>query len=468
MGNEQITAAVAVAEPAKKRPRLGTILFYSIYGFVMVALLVAVLCLLTPLNDWLVRFEAAQPEHKAAEVFNRLFADPDWADLYAQAGIKDTTYEKADAFAAYMDKKVGDKTLTYFETSAGLSGNRKYVVRLDKEKIATFTLAGGSDDQTQIATWELNSLELFFHRRESVTVQKLPGQTVYINGVPLDESHIIRRISTKAEDYMPDDIHGLRLEQVYVDGLLVKPTVSIKDADGNDVEVIFNEETGMYEAQYTLAQMTEEESRMVLEAAIADAQYSLRAISSATLRQYFDSSSPVYKNIIYTPSYMKDFRSYSFDNSATSVTQYYRYNDTMYSARVTLLLNIVRKNGTVKSLYLDKSYFMARKGDRYLVVQYSNIPLQEQVEQVRLRFMDGTELLSSAMVSGTAANVATPQVTPPEGKVLQGWAVREEDESGKITMTIVLTPDENGNAHVGSALQPMDLYAVYADKEATE
>jgi len=178
-------APIPKEEKEKKRlfrkPRVGTVLFYLFYIALIVAFFVGVNKLLAPLEDWLIRYEASQPEQKCQEVFDSLFASPDWGKLYELAGIEDTVYEGKDAFATYMQAKSAGKKITYIETSAGLSGDHKYIVKLDDEKIATFTLTGGAESQTDIPVWEFGELELFFTRNTSVTVSK--GSTVQAGDV---------------------------------------------------------------------------------------------------------------------------------------------------------------------------------------------------------------------------------------------------------------------------------------------
>lgn len=462
-------ASVRAQIKAEKKAKRGTVMFYSIYGFCVASIIIALLCVMAPLRNWLVRYEASQPEQKAQEVFNQLFADADWANLYTQAGMEETSFETKDVFAAYMDEKVGDAKLTYIETSAGLSGDHKYIVKLGDEKIATFRLTGGTDVQTEISTWELGTVELFFARNESVTVEVQPEQTVYINGIALDDSYIIRTITTRAEEYLPEGVHGYRAQQLQVKGLLKAPEVTVKDKDGNEVAVTLDEETGIYKTANEAAEMTEEYRKILLNAGLADGKYALRAISKADLRQHFDGSSQIYADIVGTHPFLQDYRGYVFDDSVTAVSDFYRYSDKLISGNVTLLLKVTRTNGTIKEIPLSKTYFMEKKGDKFLVTQYTNVPVQEQVSQVRLTFLKDGEQIGSQMAASNAHSLTLPQITAPEGQEFKGWAVREEAE-GKVTMTILFTPAEDGTVQITSqqTLEPMELHAVFEAKETGE
>jgi len=454
---------------AKKKISPGTVVFYSLLILFVAAALAAMSYLMIPLEDWLIRYEASQPNHRCEEVFTSLFQKPDWRVLYGLADVKDTDYEDENTYAAYMEAKVGDKELTYAETSAGLSGDHKYVVYLDKEKIATFTLTDTADADADIPNWVLGSVEVFFTRTVDVTVQKIPGYTVFINGTALDERHTVRTLSTKAEAYLPEGIHGYRLEEQYLDGLLIEPHVTAVDESGNPAAMVQNAKTGVYTlADWGISDITEQEKLLALNAAKADALYSIRAISSLELRGFFDANSQVYADIIGTTAFVQSYLSYTFDEAGTSVSDFYRYSDSLFSANVMLKMQVTRKNGTIKEFPLRKTYFFTAQSDgTYLVTQYTNIPIQETLESVRLTFVQEEKTSESLFVSHSASTLTLPQVTVPEGKVFAGWAVKSDDGSGKITMTVIFTPTESGvvslTAH--QPLEPMTLYAVFENTE---
>ena len=104
----------------KKGPRVGSVIFYTIYFLFILAFFGATYLGLQWLHGWLSDFEAAQPTLKAEQVFQEVFTDPDWGALYESAGAKDSPYEGKEQYVAYMEEKVGDSKLTYMETSAGL------------------------------------------------------------------------------------------------------------------------------------------------------------------------------------------------------------------------------------------------------------------------------------------------------------------------------------------------------------
>lgn len=461
----------AVPAEEKKRKPVGSIVFYSIYGAFVLAVVIAIWALMAPLKDWLMRYEASQPDTMRQQVYNEYFANPEWEKLYEMAGIEDTAFEGNDAFVAYMTAKVSaasNPTLACEETSAGLSGNHKYLIKLDGEKVAAFILEPSGESRGTVTGWQLGDVELFFSRDRSVTVEKLPGQVVYINGVALDDSYTVRTVSTRAEDYLPEGLHGFRYEQQTVTGLLMTPQVTLTDANGQDIDLTADPENGILRPNglSSTMQVPEDHKEIAITAAKNYAMFAIRKISSGTLAQYFDSRSQLYKDVISTSVFLKAIASYDFRD--LGVEDYYCYSDDLFSARVLLTMDVHTVSGYTKVFEINTTFFFKKSSSgTFKVISSTNVDTTERVEQVLLRFMNGEEYLESMMVNATSATLTTPLVSVPTGKVFKGWAVKSTDDTGNTQMTILFTPDETGNVAVSpnQTLEPMVLHAVFATEE---
>ncbi len=471
MQDEKILEQQTLPAEEKKRKPVGSIVFYSIYGAFVLAVVIAIWALMAPLKDWLIRYEASQPDTMRQQVYNEYFAKPEWEKLYEMAGIEDTAFEGNDAFVAYMTAKVSaasNPTLACEETSAGLSGNHKYLIKLDGEKVASFTLEPSGESRGTVTGWQLGDVELFFSRGHSVTVEKLPGQTVYINGVALDDSYTVRTVSTKAEDYLPEGLHGFRYEQQTVTGLLTAPEVTLTDAKGNPVALITNAETGIMkgENQSSTMQISQAHKDAAIAAAKNHALFAIRKISSGTLSQYFDPSSQLYKDIVSTTVFLRAIDSYDFRD--VGIEDYYCYSGSFFSARACLTMDVHTANGYTKVFEINTTFFFQKNAQgKFWVIDSTNVDITEQVEEVRLSFVNGEEQLESMMVNATSATLTTPAVSVPTGKVFKGWAVKSTDDKGNTQMTILFTPDETGKVAVApnQTLEPMVLHAVFAAEE---
>ena len=458
-----------VPEKHRKGPRLGGVIFYTLYFMFILVFFVATFFGLQWLQGWLADYQAAQPTTKSQEVFDQLFSHPDWGALYDAAGIEDTPYEGKDQFVAYMENKVGDSQLTFKETSAGLSGDKKYFVLLGDEKIASFTLSGQTAAITDIPDWELGGVELFFDRSETFYIQNVDGHTVEVNGVPLDDSHVIQIATTAAAERLPIGVTGTSTCTQEISDLMAVPTVTIFDKSGKSMEVSYDAETHTFTEQTEANTISDSEREAALNAAKTNCLFMIEKASKADIAKYFDTSSDVYSVIVNLGNlWVQDNNGYRFTKE--EVSDYARYSDDLFSAHVVLNLNVTRKDGTTKDFGYDQTLFF-RKQDtgKWLVYDATNADVNAPVGKVRLTFMNGDTVLSSEFVKTDATELDTPLVSAPEVKVFIGWYRIDKYDNG-TTYTMVFDPDENGHVTIpnGTTLEPMTLYALFETPSGTD
>ena len=91
--SEAVSENQKTQAPRKKGPRMGGVIFYTIYFLFIFVFFIGVLGVLNWLYGWLEAYEGAQPTVKCQQVFDELFGNPDWAQLYRLAGVEDTDFE---------------------------------------------------------------------------------------------------------------------------------------------------------------------------------------------------------------------------------------------------------------------------------------------------------------------------------------------------------------------------------------
>ena len=463
-----------VTQKKKSGPRLGGVIFYTLYFLFILIFFLGTFIGLTWLHGWLTDFELAQPTVKAEQVFTQLFTHPDWGALYDAAGAKDSAYEGKDAYVAYMEDKVGDSQLTYMETSAGLSGDKKYLVRLGSEKVASFTLVDKNqvgdvslnnlENIGDIPDWQLGAVEVFFNREGTYYIEKLDGHTAYVNDVPLTDDMTIQVATTLAEEYLPAGTTGASMCTQQIDGLMTQPVVTIFDKSGKQMEVTYDETTRTFTERLESNTMSDEEKDVALEAAKVYCQWMIKEVTDrGTIAKYYDPSSETYNNIVKTTElWMQSHNGYTFSNE--SVTNYARYGDDLFSVSVSLSLDVTRTDGTVKNYPYSQSLFF-RKSDtgKWLCFASTNKDVSVPVGRVRLTFMNGENEVHSQFYSTDSKEIITPVVPTPEGKVFTGWVTIEKDESGTTVYNLQFQPDEEGKVAIpeGTTLKPMTLYALF-------
>lgn len=445
----------------KKKPiRTRTLVFWTcVLSFVLLAA-IAICIGLGFLKDWLINFEyeSTLPETKSQAVYDQLFADPQWETVYALSNTADTKFENSKAYATYMKNIVGDEELRLVKVSAGLSQNHKYEIRMGAKKLAAFTLL---DSKTPDGKKDLvlGDVEIVYERKESCTVLTVPGATVKINGVALDSSYVIKTVKSNAPDYLPAGNRGYETVLYRVEDLMIAPEVTVTDASGAAIAMDYDKATKAYSHFIGSEEITDVEQGRLIDTTKIYCEYMIGKVGKTKLQQYFDASSQVYKTITGLDTWMQSYKSYRFGEA--TVTEYYRYSDTLYSARVKMTLYVTRKDAeqTEKEYPVYSTFIMENQDGVWKAIDMLNISIQDITTFVQLRYYDtdGKTLLHTEMVDATTKSLVPPPVIAPEGKQV-GW-------SNRVNKFLV---DENGNMAIPAdyTLEPMNLYAVFSNKEA--
>ena len=470
--NQTVVRDVAAA-PRRKGPRLGGVIFYTLYFLFIFLFFVAVYFGLNWLQDWLVDYEAAQPTAKSEEVFQQLFDDPDWGALYDAAGIPDTEYEGKDAFVSYMENQVGESELTYQLTSSGLSKDKKYFVNLNGKRIAYFTLhnANDNDSKTDIPDWQLGEVSLFYDRANGYRIQTVDGHVPHVNGIALTDDHIIQISGMKDDDtgFLPTGAITAKTSIYEITGLMSEPVITVVDNSGSQMEVVYDDASGMYVEQAETISISDAEKEVALKALKVYAKYQIKEASAAEVGQYFDSTGSAYKSIMQTVlTWTKGNNGISFDND--SVTNYVRYYDNMFSAYVTTELTIKLTDGGTQTKPINSTLLFSKTGGSWKVTKMTNMNIAETEGKVRLTFMNGDDVLSNDFYNMESETLSTPLLSVPAGKVFSGWYRETVKDNGTREQFLMFIPDENGDVTLqsGTTLEPMVLYPLFEDAAAVE
>ena len=478
---QQTPAQQAPTNKKKSGPRLGGVIFYTLYFLFILIFFLGTFLALNFLHGWLTNYEMAQPGHKAEQVFTQLFTNPDWGALYDSAGAKDSLYEGKDSYVAYMEEKVGGSELTYLETSAGLSGDKKYLVRLGKEKVASFTLVdkAKNDDadmtnklknMSWIPDWQLGSVEVFFDRQETYYVVKLDGHSALVNDIPLSDDTIIQVATTLAEKYLPEGTTGASMCTQRVDGLMSLPVVTIFDKSGKQMEVTYDEATRTFTERLESNTMSEDQREAAIKAAETYCNWMLAVDNDrGHAAQILDPAGDAYKTLTSIPRdqlWVQSNNGFTYDN--INVSDFALYAGDIFSVRVTLDVNVTRTDGSIKNYPFNSSMFF-RKSDtgKWLCYNTTNVDVSEPVGRVRLTFMSGESEVHSQFYGTDSKEIVTPVVPTPEGKVFSGWATIEKGDNGAMVYNLQFQPDEEGKVVIpdGTILKPMTLYALFQNPD---
>lgn len=429
-------------------------LFYKVLLAILLVLLL-IFCYIRfgLLRPWLTRFEAAQPKHTSQQVFQNLFSPADWGRVYDLSS--DLPLDR-EGFVQAMEELAGNRELTLVETSAGLSGNRRYLVKAGNDSLACFTLS--AETQNKETRWRLNGVELLVPLApKMMDIQTLAGQRVLVDGRELGEDCQVRLTETAAERYLPEGVQGRR---TVLWQTRESADVAVLNADGEKVPLTYDEAARRYTVEETPDQPTDQERAALTGAAKTYARYMIRQSTPAQLKTYFDSGSAIYRTICSSEIWIKQTSGHTFSNE--EISQFTRYGEDLFSARVSMHLDVRRGNGSAKPYEIDSTFFFHKKNGAWRAFDMTNMDVQEETVHTRLVFLDGERELGRLFVSSKDHSFTPP--VPPEhpGQRFAGWAIREQ-QGANVTMTILFRPDGAGSVTLpsGYSPEPMALYAAF-------
>lgn len=361
---------------APKRKKFRVPVFYVCLIFAVVLALVAMAFGLKWLEGWLAEYESSQPKYAAEAVFAEYFADPDYPALAARCEMPATVsvYETGESLGVVMEELYGEQPTSYAETSSGMDGSLRYLVKAGESKIASFTLKkSGKTAKHGFSLYALDDITLYIRPEADVKVTAPEGMTVYINGQPLDESHVVESgIETDSCAHMPEGVKGITYATYTLNALLRAPSVEVKTADGQSAPLTQDPDTGAWMADVVYHDaLREQYAEQMIHVAQLYAAYVQKDGTFGSFSKYFDSSTTLYQNIREVPNYFVwAHNGYSFKDVEAS--EFYAYDDNTFSCRIKFT-HLLHKTGYEDFVdAFDSTFYLRRVGDEFLIYSMIN------------------------------------------------------------------------------------------------
>jgi len=358
--------------------------FWRIFLITGIVLFVALGVWLIWLYNYLCDYEAFQPKHFAEKSFNEIFADFD-AERIVEKYDLPSEYEFAkDYIVEELNKKVKGKELEYRQVSNGMSDEKKYVVTIVEtgEKLGEFYTKLDKYDGRGYGQYEYKVTKTVINyrallgelRNVSVFVEVPEGSTVILNGETIGEKHIVEKeIPTPSCSYMPEGVRGVYYVRYGVGGFLEEPTVEVKNALGESLEV--TKEDDVYTVGLTYdAALRADHSERLLEAAELYAKYSqydwkVSAVGFNQVAPYFDPDSELYEQIkTVDNNFVIEYDKYEFADM--KVDEFYKYDANTFSCRVQYTQKLFKGNEVYED-YIDQTWYLRNVDGKYLVYDMS-------------------------------------------------------------------------------------------------
>ena len=349
------------------KPRVGFgPVFWIVWLAIILVIAIAWVVVLNRVSGLLVEYEQSQPKYVAEEVFEKYFRSCDYDYLVAHS--TDMKISPAEDLAVVTDYARGlfgsqDSEWHYTQTSSDDPDVLKYSVSVGKNHVGSFTLvkSGQKSEKLQLELYTLGETEISLTPLCGANIYAPAGAVVKVNGMTLgDEYKYGDPVVLDEAVYFPEGDEAARTMQNYfIDGLFIQPTVTVSAADGSvDYELSFDPETVVYRADSAYIdglvsaynqKIADEEARRQEEERLeaerkkqeSDAiraeigEYVVTAVQTyarwmqddatkAERNKYFDTSSDFFNSLdkLISQSYIMWHKSYRFDDV---VAENYRY-----------------------------------------------------------------------------------------------------------------------------------------------
>ena len=315
----------------KKRSKLYTKIFYSVYALTIVALFIGMMWASRYLNDYVKAYEASQPKY-AAEAAFRPFAERNY-DVLSQVADQDIfRYESRVEYDAYMDRMLGGRAITYNEVYSADENEKRYVVKADGNRFGEFTLRCMGTDDYGFRQWSFSSMSIVSPQSSTYTVDVPTGTKVFVNGQRLDDENLVQWDIPEFDD-IPALPEGSKVPTRCVyqfKRYFAVPLVSATDRFGDACELSVAGNTWTTPFVYDDSQMAGELEERVIEVVRRLSCYMTTDYSLSALEKDLVKDSKAYKYVRGVDlNWVMPHRGYDFLNM--DVRNYVSYSETCFS-----------------------------------------------------------------------------------------------------------------------------------------
>lgn len=348
-----------------RKMKTHTKVILSVFSALLVLLILASAVLWSVLSA----YEATRSKYVAEEVFERYFANYDFAGFLKAADPDYRPLETDENINSIIKNYYEGRKLGFLRLDSEDDTEEKYAVIADSRQIAYFILKqSGKTARYGFKYYELSGGEVQFPQYKKVTALVPAGYTLRLNGNTVDRSFVTESgIRHKSCDYVLEPAMGITYEKYSVMGIFEETALTAFSADGSEVAVDFDMAEGIYKAsvKYDDVLMSQYKDRC-LSAARAYAKYMTNDGTLEELAEYLDKNKPIYKKIKGVDlNWIPVHTGHKITNEQAS--EFYRYSDEVFSCRVNLTVTLSRPDYSDHKENIDVIFYLHRSGDQYLI-----------------------------------------------------------------------------------------------------
>ena len=353
---------------------VGTVMFYIALCALIAAGLIAVLSLQPRLEEWLADYELQhemyEPKNQKQRIFDEYFADPD-IDRIIELSEEKPEYNAPDTYEDAVERfasKIQGKTMTF----GYLAGADQKVLTVKADGVTVGQLyIKEKEEKTKYGQpiYEFDKLNMFFDKPlETVNVMLPEKFTAYANGVEIAEQFVTASgIKDDEREEVPEGAFFFTYKVCTLTGLFEKPEITVRNMNGEDVALSYDEEKNLYSCKYEYSSELEEQyADLVKYFTKLYAIYTQDDGSFGDIKGYLDAESELYEDIRTIPrSFVIEHDKARVENEQAS--EFFDYGNGVFSCRVTLD-HILIKSGREDYLdRVDNTWYLHKVGEDYKI-----------------------------------------------------------------------------------------------------
>ena len=355
----------------KRASRVGTGIYFGLMIVLVIAILATAMYFVNYLHGAMTAYEASQLKY-ALERAAQPIVGKDYRLWSRYEDPLTFQYESVDRYVGYLENLIGDKQITYRETSSGGDQNRKkYVILADGLRIGEFSLKHEREDDYGNPLWDPDTMSFELLQPQSYTIEAPSASTVYVNGVPLPDEWIVKDGIPEYEIII-DPPAGVTIptRRVYHFSLnFGVDSVRVVDSRGVDNPITQDGNTYVAAMNYDDAAMSAEFDERVIEVARQISCFMSKDFALYNLSKNLIADCPALQKLnAFDLKWVLSHRTYDFHD--IKVEHYVRHTDTLFSVEISYTFEIIYY--TVDPEYYPTAYrlYFMKDGDKWKVYDF--------------------------------------------------------------------------------------------------
>lgn len=316
-----------------------SLIFYIGLGVIVFAAIIAIGKFNGYLEKYLADYEATRPKYTVENIFKEYFEAPDFVTLTEKAGCNiPDGFNKQEDLIKYFENLTKNKNITHVYVAG--SDKTKVNIKADGKKFAAFTVKKSSKpSEYGFDVYELDEIKLFYSFDHSVKIRIPFNHKASVNGILLtDEYKTKTGITDDKRETIPEGTYKFTYDEYEVKDLLLSPEVTVYDSKNSVVTPGYDEENGIYTADFVYDDATKEKYEDFVLQAVENYAGRIQnsGVTMNTIKKYFEYGTQTYERIRKNPgNFVWYYDSQHFEEEWTG--EYYSYDDKTFSCKVKMI-----------------------------------------------------------------------------------------------------------------------------------